>query len=166
MTSNMMEKAAVFAEALGVKLVKTPMGIGVVAGDAPDGFMDAIEGKENFRAMQEKVHELAVSKGWWEGTLKGASGPRETRMGANDFGAKIALIHSEVSEALECARGGAFYMGYEDSGKPCGLPSELADIVIRTMDIAEAMGIDLWDAIEKKHEYNKTRSHRHGGKAL
>jgi NTP pyrophosphatase (non-canonical NTP hydrolase) len=50
--------------------------------------------------------------------------------------------------------------------KPIGFASELADVVIRVMDLAEAMGIDLEREILLKHEYNLTREHRHGGKAL
>jgi len=43
---------------------------------------------------------------------------------------------------------------------------ELADVVIRVMDIFGAMGWDLEQAIELKHSFNKTRAFRHGGKAL
>ena len=48
--------------------------------------------------------------------------------------------------------------------KPEGVPSELADIVIRVMDCAVRYGIDLGAEIELKHAYNKTREFRHGGK--
>lgn len=67
---------------------------------------------------------------------------------------KLALIMSEAAEALEWHR----------QGKPEELPHELADIVIRTMDLAESLGIDLQSAIESKHEQNKTRPFRHGNK--
>ena len=82
--------------------------------------------------------------------------------------AKLALIHSEVSEALECVRDG-HYEAYESEtrpGKPEGLPSELADIVIRVADLAGALGIDLESAIVTKMAYNATRQHRHGGRNL
>lgn len=48
--------------------------------------------------------------------------------------------------------------------KPEGVPSELADIVIRAMDIAEFYGIDLGRAILEKMEYNQARPYKHGGK--
>jgi NTP pyrophosphatase (non-canonical NTP hydrolase) len=48
--------------------------------------------------------------------------------------------------------------------KPEGFPSELADIMIRVMDLAEGMGVDLGKEILEKHEYNKTRPYKHGGK--
>ena len=43
---------------------------------------------------------------------------------------------------------------------------ELADCVIRIADMAELLGIDLEGCIRVKMEYNKTRPHRHGGKAI
>jgi NTP pyrophosphatase (non-canonical NTP hydrolase) len=48
--------------------------------------------------------------------------------------------------------------------KPEGIPSELADIVIRVMDCAVEYGIDLEDEITLKMAYNATRPHKHGGK--
>lgn len=122
----------------------------------------------DFRELQTAVHAMAVRKGWWdEGLDKGAlrfDGPA----GPHIIGAKLALIHSEVSEALECVRDGDMTtrVSTERPGKPEGLPSELADVVIRTMDLAEALGIDLWAAILEKDAYNATRKHRHGGRAL
>jgi NTP pyrophosphatase (non-canonical NTP hydrolase) len=50
--------------------------------------------------------------------------------------------------------------------KPEGIPSELADIVIRVFDMCGRYGIDLEAAIKEKMEYNTTRPHRHGGKKL
>lgn len=81
------------------------------------------------------------------------------------FGERIALIHSEASEALEAFRDGLL-SGLSAEGKPEGVASELADIVIRVMDLSEREGIDLEDAIISKMAYNKTRSFRHGGKRL
>jgi NTP pyrophosphatase (non-canonical NTP hydrolase) len=48
--------------------------------------------------------------------------------------------------------------------KPEGIPSELADVVIRVFDAASQYGIDLEHEIMLKMEYNATRQHRHGGK--
>lgn len=50
--------------------------------------------------------------------------------------------------------------------KPEGLASELADVFIRVMDTCAEQGIDLGKLTVKKHLYNKTRSHMHGGKIL
>jgi hypothetical protein len=43
-------------------------------------------------------------------------------------------------------------------------PIELADIIIRVLDLAEGFGIDMEDAIRRKMEYNKTRERKHGKK--
>jgi NTP pyrophosphatase (non-canonical NTP hydrolase) len=110
------------------------------------------------REMQTQVHALATEKGWHED--RDMSNPHVVA-------SMLCLIHSEVSEALECVRDGEFELELVGlKQKPCGFPSELADVVIRCLDLAEAMGIDLQAVIEQKHEFNKTRPHRHGNKAL
>jgi NTP pyrophosphatase (non-canonical NTP hydrolase) len=84
------------------------------------------------------------------------------------FGDIVALIHSEVSEALESFRDGhephVLYFG--DNGKPEGIPSELADIIIRVADCAGVYGIDLDEAVRVKMDYNSTRPFKHGGKVI
>lgn len=79
----------------------------------------------------------------------------------------LGNIHSEVSEAWEEARKPDFdptRTYYRDDGKPEGFPSELADIVIRVADIAEALKINLENAVTEKMTFNRNRSHRHGNK--
>ena len=99
--------------------------------------------------LQREIHQTAREKGWWD----------EER----EFGTLMALVHSEVSEALEAHREGLLG-GQEPGGKPVGVASELADIAIRVMDVCEAYGIDLEAQIKDKMAYNKTRPFRHGGK--
>ena len=82
------------------------------------------------------------------------------------FGEVIALIHSEASEAFEEYRNGRAYDEnyYEDGKKLCGIPSELADIIIRVCNFCAANNIDLDKTVEEKMEYNKNRTFKHGGK--
>lgn len=79
----------------------------------------------------------------------------------------IALMHSELSEALEDIRSGAglntmLYVG----AKPCGVPSEMADVVIRVLHFCGKHGIDLAQAVVEKMQYNESRPFRHGGKTI
>ena len=206
----------------------------------------------DLKALQHEAHAIAESKGWWDTE--------------RTFGDLIALVHSELSEALEAYRereleaytppddvigqpgklgttrqphpfpGVGGYVNVKVSTKPEGVAYELADVVIRVADMAEHYhwaldaapipepeewmefspaksfgdwiglchihasdaliaawmpperfisplvslnlvvrtvqrlaahyGIDLDAAIEAKMEYNRTRSYRHGGKAL
>lgn len=81
-----------------------------------------------------------------------------------NIGELCALLHSEVSELFEAWREGRL-------DKPCDKPiplsaaeEEIADILIRTLDMAYAMGMDANEVVRIKHTYNQTRPHRHGGK--
>jgi len=127
--------------------------------------------------LRDEIHQNAVEHGWWE----------EERT----FGDIIALCHSELSEALEEYRNAKSILYYqceyydtrtkcpdqydgcqygENDGcnlrKPEGIVIELADTIIRILDYCGYAGIDIEEAIRIKHEYNKTRPYKHGGKRI
>lgn len=95
---------------------------------------------------------------------------------------RIALIHSEASEALECDRKDRYCLmspvGTKEMQKQKDeefvndfrnyikdtFEDEIADIVIRVMDLAASMSIDLEAHITAKMRYNSLREHKHGKK--
>ena len=128
---------------------------------------------DGLNILLEACHRRAKSKGWWETQ--------------RNFGEMVALMHSELSEALEAYRDNdnMQQIRYEyktdlgtqilyapaftsqdglDLGKPVGVASEFADVIIRIVDTCAALQIPLANAVVQKHAYNGTRSIRHGNK--
>ena len=71
----------------------------------------------------------------------------------------IALMHSELSEALEADR--KDLMDDKLTHRK-GLEVELADAVIRIMDFSQGKDLDVDGAVLEKLNYNKTRPYLHG----
>lgn len=113
--------------------------------------------------MQAEITEVNLALGWHDKPVS--------------FGEAMALLHSEVSEALDAWRHWEFedattprvYMPGGKLGpppKPEGVGSEFADVLIRLMDACERFGVDLAAEYERKIAYNRTRPYRHGGKRI
>lgn len=124
--------------------------------------------------IQKIVHELAKEKGWHDQDVSLVE--------------RIMLVVTELAEGVECIRNNEppiWQKGegknpltsevvklmpispeWKETSKPEGVQVELADAVIRIMDIFESQGWKLEEAIRLKHTYNKTRAWRHGGKAI
>lgn len=103
-----------------------------------------------FNETAATVNAIAVEKGWWE----------EDR----NEGELIALMHSELSEALEGLRHGNPPSDHIPDFS--AVEEEFADVIIRIMDHAAARGYRVGEALEAKIAFNRTRSRRHGGKAF
>lgn len=109
-------------------------------------------------AVASEMYSIARSKGFHDGEIIDGQAPA-------NFGSWCSNLHAEVSELWEAYRNHGLNRGCD---KPVSLTcaeEELADIVIRAMDTAVALGVDIGQAILKKSEYNRARAHRHGGKA-
>lgn len=106
-----------------------------------EGSKSAVHGIVSIADMAKEIHKNAITKGWWE----------EKR----NIPELLCLVHSEVSEALEAYR-------IHDMKN---FAEELADVIIRVFDMAEGLNINIQDEILSKHDKNKKRPYRHGGKA-
>ena len=119
--------------------------------------------------LSKEIHAINVKNGFYEHE--------------KNIGEMLCLIHSEVSEALECDRqdqysniidleakalleekdNAVFKAWFKEEVKD-SFEDELADVMIRVMDLADFKGIDLEFHIKAKMRYNSLRAYKHGKK--
>jgi hypothetical protein len=99
------------------------------------------------RDISAMCHLKATSAGWWDGV--------DIESDKNVVPAKLCLIHSEISEAME---------GHRKNLMDDKLPErkmievELADAVVRIFDLAEKLGLDIPGAMLEKTKFNEDRA--------
>lgn len=126
-----------------------------------------------------EIADVCTAKGWREDGQKGSRN-------GHQFGAYVALAHSELSEMLEAYRDKVWSSERQIVGpacapcrqdyqaktcghhvpKPLGVGPEAADAIIRILDMCDLWGIDINYEIHRVLTYNWTREYRHGGRQL
>lgn len=103
---------------------------------------------QTFNVLANKLHAENIARGFWPGD--------EDRNNAE----LIALMHSELSEALEALR----HNNPPSDHIPdfAGIEEELADCIIRIMDMSAARGYRVAEALIAKVEFNRSRPYKHG----
>jgi hypothetical protein len=120
--------------------------------------------------LLREIRELTTAKGWRD-NFGDAPAPRTGPW----FAAYCALASSEISEALDAYRDKVWSdtnpptLAEDETdtpGKPVGVGPELADALIRILDMVDIWNIDIGHELNRVLDYNWTRPYKHGGRIL
>lgn len=115
--------------------------------------------------LARQINEIAKEKGFWQdmnislGLLRGYGVYAGTIKATKDafIAQKITLVHAELSEAIEAMRNNKYGTKQRDT-----FENEIADAIMRLLDITAQMGIDIDSEIAWKMDYNLSRAQKHG----
>ena len=108
------------------------------------------ESRKQFDRLGKEIHETNVEKGFWSEPVM-----------MDKYVAKLALIHSELTEVLEALR---------KSQGADKVTEEFADVLIRTFDLYDTLveageaDPELFGVMREKMEVNKSRAPKHGNR--
>ena len=91
----------------------------------------------------------AIDKGQWE---------------KKTIGEAFFLVNTELAEAYEAMRKGTDKSPSEHIGLFTQIEEEIADAIIRLLDVAAHFNLRIGEAMTNKHAFNKTRPYLHGKK--
>ena len=123
------------------------------------GLSEAIDwrGKIDLNTVAKLVYAIAKDKGFHNPAFDGNPLKIPTM---------IANIHGECSELMESFRHGTLAQPSEHVPAISQAGEELADIIIRALDMAHCLKIDITEAIGRKLYFNSNRPSMHGGKIV
>ena len=109
--------------------------------------------------FSDSIFKSNYKAGWWDNqdieSAKERDGLKYNKATSTLIASKLALVHSELSEALEGMRKGL--MDDHLDHRPM-LEVELADTMIRIFDLCGFLGLDIDGAVREKYAYNQHRS--------
>lgn len=138
--------------------------------------------------LRDKCHQNSINKGFWDEdkrtyTVEGCNGLEEVVVVTKpwNFGEKIALIHSELSEMFEAWRKNQHFSDkdinivdprfkplpgqiQDGTRRMTAIEEEMADVIIRVLDLCGKLDIDVGRVVLAKMQYNEARPHMHGGR--